>query len=141
AVTRRHDLESCDTDLAGLAAAVADFQPGEPLFDSRRVELQHHVLADLDSPFLQERGVRFLATGTLPEEVEAIVLLPGSVALARVGAGEVRDVQQLVIRGDDGELDLEGVELPGVFLGRLSPVEDDAPALFARNSAVARPES
>ena len=56
----------------------------------------------------------------LPEEIEAVVLLAGAVSLGRLRAGEVGDVDELVRAGDDGQLDAEGVELPGVFLGGLA---------------------
>ena len=42
---------------------------------------------------------------------------------------------------DHGQLDAQRVELAGVFLERLAGVVDDAPALFAGDAAVARPEA
>ena len=70
-----------------------------------------------------------------------MVAAPGRLPLGRRRAREIRDVEELVGRNDHGQLDAQRIELPGVFVGGLALLVDDAPALFGGHAAVAGPEA
>ena len=137
AIVSGHHAEPGDPDLAGLPAAVADLELGELFLDALGVELKDDSLADLD-PGLSEQGeVRGLATSSLPQEVEPAVAPPRSVSLGGLGAGEIREVNELVGARDDGKLHTQGIKLASIFLGGLLGIVNDAPSLLAGHAAVA----
>src|SRR5262249_5525758 len=100
------------------------------------IELEYGV-ADVDTGFLQERDVRFLAAASLPEEVQTVVATAGGLPLGRRWARKVRQVEKLVRGYNHGQLDAQGIELPRIFVLRLARFVDDAPPLFGGDAAVA----
>src|SRR4051794_6840794 len=134
----RDDLEAGHADLGRLPAAIPDFELAQRVLDLGGIELENgNIVADLDPRLLEQRQVRCLPSSPLPEEVEATILASRAESLGGLGTGEVGDVFELIRGEDDGELDVKRIELSCVLLDAIPVLEDDAPALFGGEPAVA----
>src|SRR5690606_14685032 len=123
-------------NLVRSAVGESPFQLGQAVFHLLRIELHDELTAGADSRRLQQLHIELLQGSTLPRHIQAVLLraLASSAALGTAANKSLGILHPAGLNG--GQLDTEGVQLPGVGL-QGGVVELDAPALGAWKTAVA----
>ena len=127
AVAGGTDAEAGLADAVEVIAGGGLLQGGQRGLDLRRQDLQDDAVLAADAGTGEQLGVGPAEIAFPPRQVAAPLLVGGTEAGLRFLLRELADVEQLVFRHHDGQLDAEEVELPSVFFLGGAAVEVEFP--------------